>query len=339
MSATIECIRHRFSSDNTPSYDQLEQSAAKLREIWWHTVRQHPLLDVGIFRLDDPRKQSQKIELTTEWYQQWLEALKKQHRNPGSFRDEYAAFVTFVNRKKYSPHTRILVLHIPPRSEVRSIAADVRLSMYQLAGWIEAHNYYYPDAPVNMIMGRTSLNIDKRARDYGFETVTKFPINTHIGQREQNAIIEHLVQNPHLRAKNLFNPPVSFVLTDRNTFNRSQGINRQKCHIKTRNGYTVTLPHQGNGWQLWLTHEADSQPISNQDAHLLRGAMQVAAAEAHQARRTIRMRIPDPDGFSPYLQGIPRTAGIWEVRARLGTPVISYGYPPKDMTGAFLPNT
>lgn len=342
MSQLIERLSHRRPHKHESHQmvsSRMEQTAEALRPHWWNNAIISPWFDVGIFRLTDPRPASQNIELTTLAYDTVIKQLQGFKRDPQPQIDERNTFIAFVQRKHIRPYARALDLHIPPRppESVRTLAADLTNSAAQLAGWIEAYNCYHPEKPVGLLTGRTSLAGSKRVASLGFEHTqidrTPWPAENRLD------IIEHLVQNPHLKAEDLLQAPLWTLLASRRTFSRTHHVHRYNNRaftLHTDSGHTIELPHEGNGWQLWLQHTGNSLAITDHDAQVLRGAIQVATAVAHDAGADIRIRVPDVHPFQPFLERTTRSIGPWGLYRKMGTPVRSFGYPSLEFIAAFI---
>lgn len=246
-------------------------------------------------------------------------------------------FIAYTRKYRARPYTRVLDLHIPPRppETTRELIHDLPNSAAQLAGWIEAFNCYHPDTPIGFITGRTSLAGSKRATSLGFDRI--YPDTTAWSPTGRLDIIEHLVQNPALKAKDILASPLWAILTSRRVFSRMHGVRRHndtKFTLRTSSGHHIELPNEGNGWQLWL-RSAESE-VSQHNAQVLRGAIQLATAVAHDAGRDIRIRMPDIRGFHPFLAHTKRNTGPWSLYRALGTPVTSYGYPTMEFLQSFI---
>lgn len=341
MSQLIERLSHR-ANHSTESRQavcfRMEQVASELRPHWWNNAVVSPWFDVGIFRLTDPRPASRNLEMTTLGFGSVIKQFQENKRDPQAQINERDVFISYAKKYGIRPHARILDLHIPPRpaESVRTLSADLANSAAQIAGWIEAYNCYHPEKPIGLLTGRTSLSVSKRAPGIGFELVqidqTPWPIQNRLD------IIEHLVQNSKLKAEDLLKAPVWTMLTSKRWFSRIHGVSRYNNRaftLETRNGQMIELPHEGNGWQLWLRKTDHTKPITEQDAQVLRGAIQVAAAVAHEAGVDIRIRIPDTLPFEPFLKRASRSIGPWGLYQKMGTPVRSFGYPSLEFIASF----
>jgi len=317
----------------------MEQAADALRPLWWRNCTVHPLFDVGMFRLTDPRPAAQNVELATLKFESIIAQLNEAKINAQSQISLREAFLAYTKKHHIGPHARILELHIPPRpmESIRTLPTDLHHSAAQLAGWTHAFNCYHPKKPIGLLRGLTSLAGSKRAPAIGFEQIqldqTPWPISDRLD------IIEHLVQNASLKAEDLLQAPMWTMLTSRRTFTKAHDIHRYKntkFTLQTTDGHTIELPHEGNGWQLWL-RSTGSRGITNHDAQVFRGAIQVATAVAHDAGEDIRIRVPDEQPFLPYTRRAPRTIGPWGLYHRMGTPVRSFGYPSLAFITQFIP--
>lgn len=318
----------------------MEQTAEALRPHWWKNANISPWFDVGMFRLTDPRPAHHNVELTALEFDTVIKQITASKLDPLPQIEERDAFLGFVAQHHIRPYARVLDLHIPPRpmESIRSLAADLTNSAAQLAGWTEAYNCYHPEIPIGLLTGRTSLAGSKRAAGLGFEQVR--PDRTPWPPDNRLDIIEHLVQNPKLKAENLLKAPMWTMLTSKRTFSRTHRVHRHNHRaytLQTGGGHTIELPHEGNGWQLWLRDNGNTQTITDHDAQVLRGATQVATAVAHDAGEDIRIRVPDARPFQPFLDRAPRSIGPWGLYRRMGTPVRSYGYPSLTFIHSFIP--
>ncbi len=334
MPVLIEHFRkHDRNRPSPSSHELLTESAARLREVWWKHASPSPWLDIGIFRIGDPRLPEHTIEQQSIKYDEWIGAMRKRHASTASLEAERAMVLGYVHSRKFKPHFRILELHIPPRQDVRSIARDLEGSMAQLAGWIETYNFYYPDIPVALLMGRTALPIRKRAPAYGFE---RFITDAAPWESARRDLIEHLLQNPHLDAETLTSHPITVTLTNRKHFSNHHGIRRTGDTVSLRDGHSITLPHAGNGRSLWLRQYGEPSAISEHDAQVVRGIVQLIAALYAEDRNDVRIRVPDPRSYAPYLDHARRSDGIWKLHQRLGVPIRSYGMPPAQIIDAVV---
>ncbi len=341
MSQIIEHFRrvHAPTESFAETCSRLEGVASELRPHWWNNTHVSPWFDVGLFRLTDPRRITSNIECVETGYEDTIAHLRAAGKDPTPQILERDTLRAYARKRKAHPYTRMLDLHIPPRppEAVRQLPQDLPNSAAQLAGWIEAFNCYHPDTPIGFITGRTSLAGSKRAPTLGFDLIR--PDTTEWSLTGRLDIIEHLVQNPTLKAENLLKSPLWTLLTGRREFSRTHGVkryNHTKFTLQTTQEHTIELPNEGNGWQLWLRATHNSDRISNHDAQVLRGAIQVATAVAHDAGRDIRIRIPNTQAFSPFFDRIQRHNGPWTLYRASGTPVTSYGYPSMEFLSTFV---
>lgn len=342
MSHIIEQFRRRGPITESPAQtcSRLEKTATELRPHWWNNARVSPWFDVGLFRLTDPRQIKANLEYTETEYEATIARLRAAGKDPTPQTQERDAFRAYTRAQKNThAYTRILDLHIPPRplEAIRMLPQDLPNSAAQLAGWIEAFNCYHPDTPIGFITGRTSLAGSKRAPSLGFDMIR--PDTTAWSAAGRLDIIEHLVQNPSLKAEDLLKSPLWTLLTSRRLFSRTHGIKRYdntKFTLQTTQGCIIELPNEGNGWHLWLRMNQGDSGLTNHDAQVLRGAVQLATAVAHDAGRDIRIRIPDSAAFRPFLNHTKRSIGPWGLYRSLGTPVTSYGYPTMEFLSTFI---
>ena len=335
MPFIYELLKRPHTPDKQPesSAIRLTRAAELLRPIWWERSTVDPLLDVGVFRLTDPRPKARSAMHLLLDYDAEIARLKTEGKTDVQpLMHQHDRVARYITGFRPFMDDRVLELHIPPRRETRTLPSDVPWSMKQLAGWIEAFNFYYPDRPIRFLLGRTALDIRKRAPAYGFDMVEPdaIPHTDHID------LLEHMVQNPHLDFGSLTKQPVWLVFTHTKSFRRAHGVSGHKDRIMTAGGHVLTLPHRDNGWTLWLQGNQNGSGISESDAQVFRGAVQHAISAAYTAGKDVRIRIPDVSPFRPFLDRARRTDGVQTLYSLLGTPVRRYGYPDGDTLSAHI---
>lgn len=337
----------------------IRETASKLREIWWELADPHPLYDVGIFLLDDPRPYARSVEFELIRLGEWIEFYRSHGESPQGIEEERAAFLEFVGAYSLGEDQRILEIHLPPRPtgperDFKEALFELDASFARLAGWTAAHNGYCrlgDRAEIGIVSSyQFSLVGERAVRRLGrLPFVTRSGIPKSLFDRHD--LIFRLIADSEAPLEKLASKPLLIATTTPTILQERSGIKTRVDEQKGRvelviAGRVISLPHAGNDWTMEIGFDKapdKETQFPEMGAQALRGVIQVAMARSHEERRDTRVVLSDKETLQPYIPREEhreldlRNLRPWgNVFHFLGREVVSYGVPPGEILRAYL---